>query len=292
MALFAVYNGFWNKQPPDTVLRLMRAAQELGCVLTPITNTDWSVCVDGGASVDGVTAGDIVLFFDKDVRLARTLEQLGVSVYNTAASIAVCDDKAATHLALAAHRVPQPRTWIAPMTYTDIDDRITPFLDRAERSLGYPMVVKECYGSLGNQVYLAQGRDELERLVYAMKERAFLLQEYVDAGCEDKRLYVVDGRVVAAMKRRSQGDFRANIGQGGRGENYLPTKEEMQLAVACCEHLGLLFGGVDLLTDPYGNTLVCEVNSNAQMAGITQATGIDVARIIVETVLKKASVLV
>lgn len=288
MALFAVYNGFWNREAPDAVQRLARAARALGHALTMVANTEWSVCVDGDAVVNGVKAGDTVLFFDKDVRLARALEQMGVSVYNTADAISLCDDKAATHLALSAHGVPQPRTWIAPMTYTDIDERVTSFLDRAEQSLGYPMVVKECYGSLGNQVYMARDRFELERLVYAMKERAFLLQEYIETGNEDKRLYVVDGRVVAAMKRRSKDDFRANIGQGGQGECYLPTDAEKQLAITCCRHLGLLFGGVDLLTDRDGRTLVCEVNSNAQMAGIEQATGVDVAAVIIETVLKKS----
>lgn len=287
MALFAVYNGFWNREPPDPVCRLADAAARLGYVLTPIANTEWSVCVDGVAVVDGVAPGDVVLFFDKDVRLARALEQMGVRVYNTADSITVCDDKAATHLALAAHGIPQPHTWIAPMTYTDVDERIRPFLDRAEHALGYPMVVKECYGSLGNQVYLANNRTELERLVYGMEERAFLLQEYIETGREDKRLYVINGRVAAAMKRHSEHDFRANIGQGGHGEKYVPTPEEEQLAIACCERLGLLFGGVDLLTDQTGRTVVCEVNSNAQMAGITKATGVDVAGAIVAAVLSK-----
>ncbi len=287
MALFAVYNGFWNKEPPDTVLRLADAAKRLGHMLTPVANTDWSVCVDGRAGVDGVQPGDAVLFFDKDVRLARALEQMDIRVYNSAESISVCDDKAATHLALAGCGIPQPRTWIAPMTYTDIDERILPFLDRAEQSIGYPMVVKECYGSLGNQVHLANDRTELERLVYSMKERAFLLQEYIETGREDKRLYVIDGHVAAAMRRYSDHDFRANIGQGGHGEKYVPTPQEEQLAIACCERLGLLFGGVDLLTDRAGNTLVCEVNSNAQMAGITQATGIDVAEKIITAILSK-----
>lgn len=288
MALFAVYNGFWNAEPPETVRMLECAARRLGQTLTPIANTEWSVCVDGSARVDGVQNGDTVLFFDKDVRLANALVQMGVRVFNTPTSISVCDDKAATHLVLAAVNIPQPRTWIAPMTYTDVDARIYPFLARAEASLGYPMVVKECYGSLGNQVYMAHDRTELERLVFSMKERAFLLQEYVEAGRQDKRLYVVNGRVAAAMRRHSEHDFRANIGQGGHGEKYTPTAEEAALAVRCCEHLGLLFGGVDLLTDACGNTVVCEVNSNAQTVEISRVTGVDIAEEIVLAALAKS----
>ena len=287
MALFAIYNGFWNREPPETVRMLEQAAARLGTRLTPIPNTAWSVQVNGAASVNGVNAGDTVLFFDKDVRLANALMQMGVRVFNTPSAISVCDDKAAAHLALATANFPQPRTWIPPMTYTAVDERIAPFLDRAEADLGYPMVVKECYGSLGNQVYMAHDRKALERLTVAMKERAFLLQEYIEAGRQDKRLYVVDGKVVAAMRRHSEHDFRANIGQGGHGEAYVPTEEEAALAVRCCEHLGLLFGGIDLLTDQNGNTVVCEVNSNAQTVEISRVSGVNVAECIVASVLGK-----
>ncbi len=285
MALFAVYNGFWNSEPPETVRMLERAAQRLGETLTPVANTAWSVCVDKAPRVAGVKPGDTVLFFDKDVRLAKALEQMGVRVFNSADAIAVCDDKAATHLALATAGFPQPRTWIAPMAYAAIDTRIAPFLDCAEDDLGYPMVVKECYGSLGNQVYLARDRAELKCLALSMKERAFLLQEYIETGRQDKRLYVVGDRVVAAMRRHSNCDFRANIGQGGHGETYLPTEQETDLALACCKHLGLWFGGVDLLNDQNGNTVICEVNSNAQTVAISRVTGVDVAGEIVKAVL-------
>lgn len=85
----------------------------------------------------------------------------GVRLYNRADAIEVCDDKAATHLRLAAARLPMPRTLIAPMTYREINDQVEPFCQRAEETLGYPMVMKECYGSFGGQVFLVHGGEEL-----------------------------------------------------------------------------------------------------------------------------------
>ena len=38
-------------------------------------------------------------------------------------------------------------------------------LDKAAKKLGYPMVVKEAYGSFGKQVYLVRNRAEAETLV-------------------------------------------------------------------------------------------------------------------------------
>lgn len=89
------------------------------------------------------------------------------------------------------------------------------------------------------------------------------------------------------MRRYSDNDFRANIGNGGMGEGYTPSREEVRLAAACCRLLGLDFAGVDLLHGPDGQPLVCEVNSNAFMAGITACTGIDVAGVLTDYVLKK-----
>lgn len=50
-----------------------------------------------------------MLFWDKDVNLARRLEKSGLPVFNSAKSIALCDDKAKTYTELLGV-VPQPKT--------------------------------------------------------------------------------------------------------------------------------------------------------------------------------------
>lgn len=280
---FVIYNGFWNTTPPDPVVRLEATLVQTGVTVRVLKNTDCTVTLAPVVSVDPVRSGDVVLFWDKDTRLARALEAAGVSVYNSAAAVALCDDKSETHRVLAGYGIPMPKTLLAPMTYLEVAEPIEPFLTAAEKELGFPLVVKECFGSLGEQVYLAKTREELHTLAYGMRHRPFLLQEYVrDAAGEDKRLYVVGDRVVAAMKRINSSDFRANIAHGGKALAYTPTPEEESLAVRCCRFLGLHFGGVDLLQ----GGLVCEVNSNAQMAGITACTGVDVAGAIAKEVLR------
>lgn len=280
---FVIYNGFWNKVPPDPVVRLETALLKAGVVVRVLKNTECAVTLASEISVEPMCAGDVVLFWDKDTRLARALESAGISVYNSAAAVALCDDKSETHRVLAQGGIPMPKTLLAPMTYVEVDEPIEPFLAAAESKLGFPLVVKECFGSLGEQVYLAKTREQLRSLAYGMRHRPFLLQEFIrDAAGEDKRLYVVGDRVVAAMKRVNPSDFRANIAHGGKALAYTPTPEEEMLAVRSCRLLGLHFGGVDLLQ----GGLVCEVNSNAQMAGIISCTGVDIANIIVQEVLQ------
>ncbi|MBS1327264.1 MAG: RimK family alpha-L-glutamate ligase [Oscillospiraceae bacterium] len=293
MAGYVFYNGFWNPDgPPEVVRSLTAAAAARGALWTPLPNTAVTAEFTGerrerALRVPPLQAGDYALFWDKDVRLARALEAMGVRLYNTAAAVAVCDDKAATHLELARRGVPMPRTLVAPMTYVNMDAQGDAFLRRGAETLGFPLVVKECFGSLGGQVYLARDRGQLCRLADTMGPKPFLLQQFVAASAgEDKRLYVVGGRVAAAMRRRSETDFRANIGGGGRGEACSPTAEEERLALECAAILGAEIAGVDLLQSETG-PLVCEVNSNAHFAALTACTGVDVAGLIADYVLQR-----
>ena len=287
MAGYILYNGFWNRDElPDPVARLTVAAKRLGVELTPVANTQVYAAIDSGVSVPPFRVGDFVLFWDKDVRLGRALERMGVRLFNGAEAVALCDDKSATHLALAGH-IAMPKTLVAPMTYIDFDGAGDAFLKRAAEEVGFPCVVKECYGSLGGQVYLAHDAARLRALADSMCAKPFIVQEYVaESRGEDVRLYVVGDEVAAAMRRRNANDFRANIAEGGTGEAYAPTEEECRMALAACRRLGLVFGGVDLLHSERG-PLLCEVNASAFMAGIIACTGVDVADRVMRYVLSR-----
>ena len=295
MAGLLMDNPCWNPTgPPDVIRRLQQAGERAGLPLTPLPNTAFTADFAGGTIVvrrvdeparEPLKAADFALFWDKDVRLARAMEAAGMRLYNPADGVAVCDDKAATHLALARHGLPMPRTLVAPMTYLHMDAGPSEaFYRAAEEQLGYPLVLKECFGSLGGQVYLVRDSGQLRRLADTLAARPFILQEYIPPGGEDFRLYMVGDRVVAAMRRVNPADFRANIGSGGHGQAYVPTQEETALAQEACRILGVPIAGVDILHTPEGKPLLCEVNSSAQLAGITACTGVDVAGEIVSFV--------
>ncbi|MBR7092783.1 MAG: RimK family alpha-L-glutamate ligase [Clostridia bacterium] len=293
---YLIYNGFWNRQPPATVQALARAAKQRGIRLSVTPHTEWTAVYDGGVHVVGPAgvcpgAGDTVLFWDKDVRLAHALEAAGARVHNSARAIALCDDKAATHRVLAQHGVPMPETLVAPMAYTDVTEPVRTFLDRSQERLGYPMVVKECFGSLGGQVYLARDRAQLEQLAFSMGPKPFLTQRFLaESAGQDWRLYVTGDAVAAAMHRTHPSDFRANLANGGKAETFTPTEKEKELALRCCRLLGLTFGAVDLLRSAEKGILVCEVNSNAFTEGISRCTGIDVADAVIRQVFATKNV--
>jgi ribosomal protein S6--L-glutamate ligase len=100
---------------------------------------------------------------------------------------------------------------------------------------------------------------------------------------------VLQGRAVAAMRRRgTRGDFRANLHAGGTAEAAPPTPAQRAIAEAAATWLGLDIAGVDLLESANGPLLI-EVNSSPGLAGISEATGLNLASEIMRMVVARAS---
>ena len=222
---------------------------------------------------------DFVLFWDKDILLAQYLESLGIPVFNSSKSIAVCDDKRLTYMALSDSGIPMPKTVIAPFTYDNIGYNNMDFLAKVETQLSYPIVVKEAFGSFGMQVYLVQNHDEMVSKLAEVSPKPVIFQEFLsEFQGTDIRLQVVGEEVVAAMLRYSvNGDFRANVTIGGKMQKYVPTKEQCDMAIKAVKELGLDFAGVDLLFGADERPVLCEVNSNAHFKTIFDCTGVNVA---------------
>ena len=105
---------------------------------------------------------------------------LGLPVYNRSEAIDVCDSKAKTHQALANHGIPMPKTIFPPFTYEGIERQNFDAFSRIGQALGYPLVVKEAYGSFGQQVYLIENENELIEIVKKLKHKPFILQEFIE----------------------------------------------------------------------------------------------------------------
>ncbi len=256
--------------------RFCRSAKARGIRLLVKTGAEL-LCDGSSFLLEEDSLPDFVLFWDKDIRLAYAMENMGIRLFNSAKSIFLCDDKSMTHLTLAG-RVPMPKTICAPMTYPGVGYDDLSFVKDGVKALGLPLVIKECFGSFGAQVYLVQTEEEAMEKTKSLAGTPFIMQEYVESSYgRDLRLQVVGDKVVCAMERKNERDFRANVSNGGSMEAFTPTGEQAELALAVCRYLGLDFAGVDLLFGRNGKPLLCEVNSNAHFKNISECTGVDVA---------------
>ena len=286
-----VVNGYLQREKfSNLALFIREAAERKGVSAELIRNSELMAVIEGGQPrLQGYSGGlpDFVLFMDKDIHLARHLELLDIPVYNSSTAIDICDSKAKTHQALAGHGIPMPKTFFPPFTYEGIERKDFTAFTSMGRELCFPLVVKEAYGSFGEQVYLIESEEQLLSTVRTLGHRPFIIQEFIaQSKGRDIRINVVGGKVAAAMERRSEHDFRANMTAGGKAFPYTPTLEESELAIRTAAILGVDFAGIDLLFGE-GGPLVCEVNSNSHLLNIYDCTGINVADCMLDYLLKK-----
>ncbi len=156
---------------------------------------------------------------------------------------------------------------------------------------GPPVVIKLLEGTQGIGVVLAETMSSAKSVIEAFRGANvnILVQEFIkEAGGTDIRALVVGGKVVAAMKRTgAPDDFRSNLHRGGSAQIVKITPEERSTALRAAKHMGLNVCGVDMLRSNHG-PVIMEVNSSPGLEGIENATGKDVAGLIIEFIEKNS----
>lgn len=279
MTGWLIVNGFLKTSKFEELTQMfVEAARECHIPLKVVDNH----CFLAGEKIPEEGKPDFVVFWDKDVLLAKFLENAGIKVFNSSEFISICDDKRKTFLALEHAGLPIPKTILAPMTYDKTDFSDLSFLPRIMDELGFPMVVKEAYGSFGEQVYKVDDEKQLYELIGRIPTTELLFQEFIEESAgRDIRLQVVGDGVCSSMIRTSEHDFRANITAGGSMHSYEPEQKAMDLAILAVKKLGGDFAGVDLLFTEHGY-VICEINSNAHFKNLYQCTGVNTAACILE----------
>lgn len=232
---------------------------------------------------------DFCVFLDKDRVTARLLEGRGLRLFNNSSAIEVCDDKMLTNIALAKAGLPVPDCVYAPLCY--YKDRLPDksFLDKVAKNLGFPLVAKTNYGSLGAGVTLISSQEQLYGYEKEHMTTAHFYQKFIGRGGEDIRVIVIGEKFLCAMKRSNDSDFRSNIELGGRGERFEADDALKKLCEKVSRVLDLDYCGIDVLFDGDGKPYICEVNSNAFFAAAERVCGVNVAETYAEYMIKCVS---
>lgn len=219
--------------------------------------------------------GASVTFYGTAV--VRQFEMMGTFSVNESVAISRSRDKLRSLQLLSRKGVGLPRTGFA-----NKPDNIP---DLIKNVGGAPLVVKLVEGTQGIGVVLADTNKVAESIIEAFMglKANILVQEFIkEAGRSDIRCFVVNDKVVAAMKRTgAEGEFRSNLHRGGTAELIRLSKDERATAVNAAKIMGLNVCGVDILQSNRG-PVVMEVNSSPGLEGIEAATGKNIAGMVYE----------
>ena len=268
--------------------RLVEAAEQRGHEVVVLDHLKCVLVIEkgnphisyGGKEVTGIDAiipriGTSVTFYGAAV--VRQFEQMKIFSSVESQALVRSRDKLRSLQLLAKAGIGMPKTAFAsaPKNIENVLEQVG----------GAPVVIKLLEGTQGIGVILAETHKSAKSVIesFLALKANILVQEFIkEAGGADIRAFIVDGKVVGAMKRQGlPGEFRSNLHRGGSAQVIELTKEERETAIKSAKKLGLAIAGVDMLQSSRG-PLVMEVNSSPGLEGIEAATGVDIAGKIIE----------
>ncbi len=184
----------------------------------------------------------------RDSTIALHFEMLGYTVFNNSKITDVCNNKAKTHQYVNTLNIPSATTLLCNKKRFSYDC-----------PLPFPLVLKSISGHGGKHVSLVENRYELERAITILPEDEFILQEFSKNCGIDIRIYVIGKSIVAAVKRSSAHDFRANISINGKSEIYILQPEEERIVKKIIRNFDFDFVGIDFILDEHSNILFNEI---------------------------------
>ena len=268
--------------------RFLEEFNKVGISLDILKNDGTLAKIVDSTIILNIPKCDFVLYLDKDIYLARLLEKAGIRLFNKADFIKMCDDKMLTFINCSNLNINMPNTFAGPLVYTDLNENNYDFLTKIEKVLGYPMVVKKVYGSLGEGVYLVSNRDELSSLYQNIHRNPILFQEYIPSEYgQSLRTMIVDQKVIGGFVRYNKNDFRSNYGNQVDGKPIENPAIFYNFAQRIADLLNIEYAGIDLLIRKDGTPTLCEINSNAFFEEFEKVTRINVAEKVALMVKRK-----
>ena len=206
------------------------------------------------------------------------LESMGMVLINSRPSVLAAKNKFTSLGLLAKNGIPIPDT-----VFVNTEEA---FFRGIETLGGYPVVCKKTSGRKGRGVFMAETPAEADDMIerHLLPGEGLLIQRFIaPAGRRDFRVLVIDGTVTAAMEMSiPDDDFRSNYAITGKSRGVFPDESVSRMAVQCARGLGLDIAGVDIIDSPEKGRFVIEANSAPGFRGLEEATGLDIAAMIID----------
>jgi len=202
------------------------------------------------------------------LNLLHSLSRSGIPVVNNPSSIEKAADKYHTLVLLSERGMHVPKTVVTE----NVSEALNAF-----HKFGGDAVVKPVFGSRGIGAARISDVDIAERIFRTLhfNRHVLYVQEFVQHGFRDIRVFLVGGKVIAAMHRVST-SWKTNVSRGAKPTPLKLTAEMEEIAIKSAEIIGCEVAGVDLMESRDG-LLVNEINSQPGWRGLQSTTSIDIS---------------
>jgi tetrahydromethanopterin:alpha-L-glutamate ligase len=246
----------------------------------PLVIPGFEQVLPDAAFIRGVPGGsleEVVFYLD----ILHALKAMSVPVYNDGHAVERSVDKGMTSFLLHHAGLPTPLTWV-------LRNRVDA-LSIAENELkkGHLLISKPLFGSQGEGIRRIEKMTDLFWLTNS--HGVYYLQRFVHcsgAGFSDHRVFVINGRAVAAMRRRGK-SWLNNVARGARCEQIDLEPKLVELAIKATAALAMDYAGVDIIEDKAGHYTIIEVNSIPAWKGLESVCDVTIAALLAEDLITR-----
>lgn len=187
--------------------------------------------IEDGIDFDDLPDAAIVRVMNCE--LSKKLEEKGVFVCNSSFVSKIANDKWNTYCYLKEHNIRLPETFLVS------DEFCVPY---------YPIVLKPTGGKGGKNVEIINNDDEFESYKKRVGGKIIAQKPVTDKG-KDLRVYVVGNKIIKAMLRVSETDFRSNFCLGGKAYEYELSDWEKSEIQKVIDLFDISYAGLDFMFD-------------------------------------------
>jgi len=235
-----------------------------------------------GAFVRGVSGGTLQQVIMR-LNMLHILAMQNVTIYNSGKAIERTVDKAMTSFLLQKNSVLTPATWVCESREQ---------ANKVRELYNKPLVIKPLFGSQGQGVSKLLPQETLPVPMQMHIDGVYYLQEFIETPStpHDYRVFVIAGKVVAAMKRTGHHNWINNVAAGGNCEAIMPNEAMENVAINAAKAVDIDYCGVDIIQSVSGEYYVLEVNSIPAWKGLQSVTNVNIAALLVDDFLNKLAI--
>ncbi|MFC1615552.1 RimK family alpha-L-glutamate ligase [Patescibacteria group bacterium] len=158
--------------------------------------------------------------------------------------------------------------------------------DILNKKFEFPLISKPVMGRHGEGIVIHENFESLEKEVKTKKEN-LLIQKYLDIEAEYRIFVMGNASLGAVVKNPAPGKKIANYNAGACFYPVDLPKSLLDEAVKLCQIQEIDIGGVDIVKTKSGEYFILEINRCPEFRAFSEATGIDVAKKIIDFIKQK-----
>ncbi len=237
----------------------------------------------------------------REYKLSLRFEKINVKVFHSSKITELGNNKYKTYCYLKEYfernkNEPQGE-WIAHTVLVKADDLNNVLNDY----IGKDYVIKSVDGHGGSQVFslnddgtklgsYRKNRDNAKNNIYkSLQGHDCVLQKRIDSDSNDIRVYIVFGKIYAAVLRHGNDGFKSNFSLGGSVEEYFLDEEQKKFIEKFIEAFGagqLSMAGIDFILTRDGNLIFNELEEMVGSRMLYNCSKHDIVRKYVEQIAK------